>query len=162
MIGAEQRLIERGWVLPPAPVLPPGVSIPFEWVRVCGRRAFISGHGALSPEGAPQGPFGRVPSEVSLEDAQLSARGAVLSMLSSVRRALGNLDEVAAWLTISGFINADPGYPQTTIVMNAASELILDLYGADVGAHARVAPGVVAIPFNLPIVISAEVELRPN
>jgi hypothetical protein len=46
--------------------------------------------------------------------------------------------------------------------MNSASELILDLYGADAGAHARVAPGVVAVPFNLPVVISAEVERRPN
>ena len=162
MTGAEQRLVERGWVLPPAPRLPPGVTIPFEWVRVRGRRAFISGHGALSADGAPQGPFGRVPSEVSVEDAQSSARGAVLAMLASVRRALGSVDEVAAWLTISGFVNADPGYPQTTVVMNSASELILDLYGADAGAHARVAPGVVAVPFNLPVVISAEVELRPN
>jgi len=96
---------------------------------------------------------------VSLEDAQASARSATLSMLGSLTRALGDLDMVSAWLTVSGFVNADPGYPMTTLVMNAASELLLDLYGEDAGSHARVAPGVTTVPFNLPLVVSAEVEL---
>ncbi len=80
-------------------------------------------------------------------------------MLGSLTRALGDLDMVSAWLTVSGFVNADPGYPMTTLVMNAVSELLLDLYGDDAGSHARVAPGVTTVPFNLPLVVSAEVEL---
>jgi hypothetical protein len=70
----EQRVFELGLQLPPEPLLPPGVRIPFEWVRVVGERCVLSGHGALTPDGAPAGPFGSVPSEVSLEDAQESAR----------------------------------------------------------------------------------------
>ncbi len=105
------------------------------------------------------GPFGAVPSEVSLEDAQQSARFATLSMLASLERTLGDLDRVAAWMMVTGFVNADPGYPMTTLVMNAVSELLLDLFGYERGSHARVAPGVTAVPFNLPLVVSAEVEV---
>jgi hypothetical protein len=159
MTHTEQQLAERGLVLPPEPKLPPGVTIPFQWVRVRGQRALLSGHGALSPDGTPLGPFGPVPSQVSLEQAQSSACSALLSMLASLKRAIGDLDKVAAWLTVNGFVNADPGYAQTTLVMNPVSELLLELYGPDSGGHARIAPGVAALPFNLPVIIAAEVEV---
>jgi len=155
----EQRLKELGYDLPPEPKVPPGVKIPFEWVRIHGSRAFIAGHGALSADGIPLGPFGSVPSQVPVEQAQESARLATVSMLSSLKREVGNLENVAAWLMLGAFVNADPGYPMTTLVANAASDLLLNLYGEEVGAHARVAPGVTAVPFNLPVVIWAEVEL---
>jgi hypothetical protein len=111
------------------------------------------------PDGTPAGPFGKVPSEVSLEDAQGSARLTTLAMLSSLRQELGDLDRITSWLVVNGLINADPGYPQTTAVINSCSELILDLYGSEAGAHARTAIGVSALPLNLPVVISAEVEI---
>lgn len=155
----EKRLEALGLELPSAPNVPPGFTFPFQWVRVWGRRAFISGHGALSSDGRPVGPFGRVPSEVSLEDARTSARMATLSMLASLQRTIGDLDNVAAWLTVNGFVTAEPSYPETTLVMNAASELLLDLYGEESGAHARTGPGVAGLPFNLPVILSAEIEL---
>ena len=158
-VKAEARLEQLGAALPAETALPPGVQIPFQWVRVRGTRAFVSGHGALMADGTPAGPFGKVPSEVSLEDAQESARHTTLAMLSSLRQELGDLERITSWLVVNGLINADPGYPQTTAVINPCSELILDLYGSDVGAHARTAIGVSALPLNLPVVISAEVEI---
>lgn len=155
----EQRLGELGLELPGAAKLPPGVTIPFQWVRVRGNRAYVSGHGALAADGSPQGPFGKVPSQVSLEDAQASARAAVLAMLASLERAVGDLDNVAAWLMVYGNVNADPGYAQTTLVANPASELLVDLYGPDAGAHARTAIGMAALPLDLPVILAAEVEL---
>ena len=159
MTVVEQRLADLGLVLPPEPKVPPNITLPFHWVRVRGTRAFVSGHGALDSDGVPGGPFGPVPSQVSLEQAQGSGRSAVLSMLASLQRTLGDLDKVVAWLTLSAFVNADPGYEWTTLVLNPASELLLDLYGPDAGAHARTAPGVSALPFNLTVVIAAEVEI---
>lgn len=155
----EQRLRDLGLELPAEAKLPPGVTIPFQWVRVCGNRAYVSGHGALATDGSPLGPFGKVPSEVSLEDAQASAKAATLAMLASLQRAVGDLDTIAAWLMVHGNINADPGYAQSTLVMNPASDLLLEVFGPDVGAHARTAIGVAALPLNLPVVIAAEVEL---
>lgn len=155
----EQRLKELGLELPAEVKVPPGVTVPYQWVRVRNTRAFVSGHGALAVDGSPVGPFGKVPSDVSLEDAQASARLATLAMLASLKRAVGDLDNVVAWLTLSGNINADPGYPQTTLVANPASELLIDLYGADAGAHARTAIGMAALPLNLPVILAAEVEV---
>lgn len=155
----ERRLGELGLVLPAEAKLPPGVTIPFHWVRVRGARAYVSGHGALAADGTPLGPFGKVPSEVTLEDAQGSAVSATLSILASLRRAIGDLDRIAAWLVVSGFVNAEPGYAQSTAVMNPASDLLLDLHGPDAGGHARTAIGVAALPLNLPVVIAAEIEL---
>jgi enamine deaminase RidA (YjgF/YER057c/UK114 family) len=140
--------------------LPPGVEMPFHWVRVRGDRVFVSGHGALAPDGTPAGPFGKVPSEVSLDDARGSARLATLAILSSLKIALGGLDRVTAWLMVNGFVNSDPGYPQTTLVLNPFSELILSLYGPEVGNHARTAIRVSTLPLNLPVVIAAELEIR--
>ena len=156
----EQRVSELGLQLPPEPLLTPGVQIPFDWVRVVGERCVLSGHGALAADGSPAGPFGRVPSEVSLEAAQESARLTVLAMLSSVRIALGSLDRVRDWVTLNGFVNADPGYAQTTAVLNPASDLLLAVFGEH-GRHARSAIGVAALPLNLPVIMSAEVIVTP-
>ena len=62
---------------------------------------------------------------------------------------------------VNGYVNAEPGYPQTTVVMNPFSELIIDLYGTDTGSHACTAIGVATVPLNLPVAISAEIEIAP-
>jgi enamine deaminase RidA (YjgF/YER057c/UK114 family) len=155
----ETRLADMGLTLPETPKAPPGVTVPFEWVRVRGTRAFVSGHGPLNPDGTPAAPFGKVPSDVPLEVAQESARLTALAVLASLKQAIGDLDRIAGWGVVNGFVNADSGYAQTTLVLNPFSDLILELFGPDVGAHARTAIGVAALPLNLPVVVSAEVEL---
>ena len=154
----EDRLADLSLSLPGSPKLPPGVTIPFEWVRVRGRRAFVSGHGPLASDGAPAGPFGKVPSEVSLEAAHESARLTALAMLASLKETIGELDRIVAWGIVNGFVNADPGYAQTTLVLDYLSDLILEIFGPDIGAHARTAIGVATVLLNLPLVVSAEVE----
>lgn len=159
-MDTEERLAELGLVLPPEPQVPPTVRIPFEWARVVGDRVVLSGHGALDAAGVPAGPFGRVPGEVSLDQAQASARSAGLAMLSSLQRAVGDLDRVQDWLVVNGFVNADPGYPQTTAVLNPVSDLLLEVFG-NRGRHARTAIGVSALPMDLPVIVTAEVILTP-
>jgi enamine deaminase RidA (YjgF/YER057c/UK114 family) len=154
------RLMELGLVLPEPPRMPVGVATAFSWVRVVGDRVLVSGHGPQSLDGSPAGPFGRVPTDVSLEQATKSARLAALSVLSSIRAAIGDLDLVTAWVSVTGFVQADPGYAQTTAVVNGFSELILDVFGDEVGRHARTAIGVAALPLNLPVVVAAEVQRR--
>jgi len=155
------RLAELGLALPAPARMPPSVVATFSWVRIVGSRVLVSGHGAQQPNGSPAGPFGRVPDEVSLTDAQGSARLAALSVIASVQRAVGDLDRVDAWLTVSGFVNAAPDYPQTTAVLNAFSEVVLDVFGSTIGDHARTAIGVAALPLNLPVVVAAELQITP-
>jgi enamine deaminase RidA (YjgF/YER057c/UK114 family) len=155
-VDAGARIAELGLTLPPAPHLPAHVRIPFEWARVVGDRVLLSGHGAVDASGVACPPFGRVPSEVSLEEAQASARTVGLALLGSLQRAVGSLDRVQAWTVVNGFVNADSGYDRTTAVLNPVSDLLLDVFG-DRGRHARTAIGVSALPMNLPVVVSAEV-----
>jgi hypothetical protein len=63
---------------------------------------------------------------------------------------------------VSGFVNVAAGFTKTTAVINGCSELILDLYGAEVGQHARTAMGVATTPFGIPVIIAAEVEIDNN
>ncbi|MDT2004630.1 RidA family protein [Rhodococcus opacus] len=158
-MGAESRLRELGLVLPRAVQLPPGMELPFSWVRVHGRRVLVSGHWPLAEDGTPAGPFGSVPAEVSAADATHSARLTALAVLAGVRRAVGDLDRIGAWLTVTGFVNAEPGYDRTTAVINGFSEVVLEIFGPEVGDHARTAIGVAALPLNLPVVVAAELEL---
>jgi hypothetical protein len=157
----EKRLLDMGLELPADLRVPAGLEIPFSWVRLHHDRGYVSGHGALSADGSPAGPFGTVPTDVPLEQAQESARLATLAMFASLRNHLGDLDRVEVWLIVNGHINAEPGYPHTTLVMNPCSELILAAFGPDVGAHARTAIGATTVPLNLPVVVSAEVAIRP-
>jgi hypothetical protein len=124
--GIERRLDQLELTLPADPKLPPGVTISFEWIRIRGNRAFVSGHGPLAPDGSPVGPYGKVPSEVPLEAAQQSARLTALAVIAGLKRAIGDLDRIAGWAVVNGFVNADPGYAQTTLVLNPFSDLILD------------------------------------
>jgi enamine deaminase RidA (YjgF/YER057c/UK114 family) len=161
-VSVRDRLRTLGLTLPAVPQMPPGVVTAFSWVRVHSDRVLVSGHGPQNSDGSPAGPFGRVPDEVSLEQAQQSARLAALSVIASVEDAVGDLDAVDAWLSVTGFVQAEPGYARTTAVLNSFSEVVLDVFGASVGAHARTAIGVAALPLNLPVVVAAELHLaRP-
>ena len=82
-------------------------------------------------------------------------------MLTSVKRAIDELDRITAWVSVTGFVQAQPGYAQTTAVINGFSELVIDVFGDAIGQHARTAIGVVALPLNLPVVVAAELSLAP-
>ena len=155
----EEKLHSLGLVLPAAPKTPPGFKFSFAWTRRRGNRIYLAGHSAQAPDGSFVGPFGKVPTEVSLEAAQEAARNTALSMLASLKRELGDLDRVTAWLMVYGMVNAEPGYPQTTNAINGFSDLVIDLYGVEVGQHARIAVGMATLPLNNAVTIAAEVEV---
>jgi enamine deaminase RidA (YjgF/YER057c/UK114 family) len=133
------------------------VAVPYVWVRQHQGRAFVAAHPPLKPDGTLAGPFGQVGAAVSVESAQEAARLAGLAMLGSLRRALGDLDRVTAWLRVCGYVNAAPGFTRPAHVLNAFSDLLLALYGPEAGQHARTAVGVAALSWDNPVVIEAEV-----
>ena len=156
----ENRLEELGLVLPPDLLLPPGVVLPFAFVNIRGNRAMVSGHGPQSSDGSVAPPFGQVGAEVSLDEAVEAARLTALSMLGSLQRSLGSLDRITGWLRVFGMVNSAPGFHQQPTVINGFSNLILDVFGAEVGAHARSAVGLAALPFDIPVEVEAEVSVR--
>ena len=157
----EALLDGLGLTLPPALVVPPNVRLPFAFVRVAGTRAFIAGHGPIGPDGRVARPLGKVGAEVTVEQAHQAARLTTLAMLGSLKRALGDLDRITSWLRIFGMVNAAPGFTDLPTVINGCSDLIVELYGPERGAHARSAVGLAELPFNIPVEIEGEVEIAP-
>lgn len=155
----EERLEALGLALPGEFKGSPGLSMPFSWVRLRGNRAYISGHGPEAPDGSLAGPFGKVGSDLTLEEGYQAARLTALSILGNLKRELGDLDRVTAWLRVFGMVNVAPGFNRTTAVINGFSDLIIELYGPEVGQHARAAVGMAALPFDIPVEIEAEVEI---
>lgn len=158
MAKIEARIAALGLVLPPPLQAPPGVQLPFEWVRVRGRRAFVSGHVPVEADGRVAAPLGKVGTEVTPEQGYAAARLVALAHLASLKRALGDLDRIAAWLRVFAMVNVAPGFYETPRVTNGYSDLILELFGPEVGAHARSSIGMV-IPLNAPVNCEAEVEV---
>jgi enamine deaminase RidA (YjgF/YER057c/UK114 family) len=156
----EAKLEELDLVLPEPLRPPPGVELRFAWARKFENRVYISGHGPQNPDGSIAGPFGRVGGSVSPEQAANAARLATLSMLGTLKRTIGDLDRVSAWLMVSGMINVAPGFINTTNVMTPCSELLLQVFGPEIGQHARTAIGMAQLPLDLPVVIAAEVAVR--
>lgn len=154
----ESKLEALGLVLPEPMQVPAGLRMPFSWVRVRGNRAYISGHIAVNQDGTIAQPLGKVGVEVSATEGYESARLVALHHLASLKRALGDLDRVTAWLRVYAMVNVAPGFNQTPLVTNGYSDLILELYGPEVGAHARSSIGMM-IPLNAPVNCEAEVEI---
>jgi enamine deaminase RidA (YjgF/YER057c/UK114 family) len=155
----EARLQSLGLVLPAPLQLPPGVVLPFPWVRVRGNRAYVSGHAAQNADGTLAAPLGKVGLGISLDQAHSLARLTALSILGSLKRELGDLDRVSAWLRVFGMVNSAPGFNHQPLVINGFSNLILDLYGPERGSHARSAVGMAELPLGIPVEIEAEVEI---
>jgi len=157
----DARLRELGLTLPSAFKSPGGVVYPFAWVRVHGNRGYVSGHAPLNPDGTLAQPLGKVGSDVTLEQAVRAARLTGLAMLASLRRELGDLDRITGWLRAFGMVNAAPGFDQMPTVVNGFSDLIIEVFGREIGVHARSAVGLAELPFGIPVEIEAEVEVRP-
>ena len=151
----ERKLADMGLELPPPVKAPPGVVLPFSFVRLHNGIVYISGHGPQKADGALSGPFGKVGVDVTVEQGYEAARAVALSMLGSLKRELGDLDRVSAWLRLHGMVNCAPDFDQQPAVINGCSDLILALYGPERGAHARSAVGMGSLPFNMAVEIEA-------
>lgn len=156
MSAIERRLGELGLRLP-APMAPPsGADFPFALVRLSGGYAHASGHGPA--DGAQYLVQGKVGDTLTVEQGYEAARLCALSMLAGFKETLGDLDRIAGWVRAVGYVNCTPGFPHTFLVVNGFSDLILELWG-EPGRHARAAPGVAALPLDIPVVVEATIEL---
>lgn len=144
----EKKLALLGY--PPDQRTPEGPLV--EAVRLDGSVAYASGQVPfLNDELVSRG---KVPSEVSVEEAQRAAALCAANLLRAVRRAVGSLERVEYVIRLTGYVNADPDFTDAHLVINGASQLVLDVLG-DAGKHARTALGM----SQLPLGASTEVEL---
>lgn len=160
MSTIDDRLRELNLQLPAPLQVPAGLVLPFRWINVVGSRAIISGHGPTNADGSLAQPLGKVGREVSIEQGYAAARLTGLAILGSLKRELGDLDRIASWTRIFGMVSSAPGFNRQPAVINGFSDLIVEVFGAERGAHARSAVGLAELPFDIPVEIEGEVELR--
>ena len=160
MSTIESKLTALGLQLPAPIQLPPGVKFPFQFVRVSGTRCFISGHGPQNRDGSLAAPLGKLGRELTVEQGYQQARTVALSILGSLKRTQGDLDRVLQWNRVLGMVNSAPGFNRQPAVINGFSDLILELYGPEAGGHARSAVGMAELPFDMPVEIEAELDLK--
>lgn len=151
------RLAGLGLELPAPPAAPPGVVLPFKWVRVSGDHAYVSGHGPL--DGGDVLVRGKVGTDVSPEQGHHAARLTALSMLASLQQEVGDLDRVTGWVKALGLVNCAPGFTGTPGVINGFSDLVIEVWG-DAGRHARSAIGAAELPWDMSVEVEAIVEVR--
>lgn len=122
----------------------------------------MSGHVPLKPDGTMADLSGRIGkgADLDLADAQQAAVDCLLSILASLDAELGDLGRIAAWCRLGGMVQAADGFTDLPAVFNPASQLLLDLFGKTVGEHARIAIGMSQLPWNMPVEMEAELELR--
>jgi enamine deaminase RidA (YjgF/YER057c/UK114 family) len=141
-----ETLRALGLTLPEPLRLPPKATLPFPWVRVVGSRVLISGHGPTNADGSLTMPLGAVGLKVSEDQAYQAERLTGLAILGSLQRQLGDLDRIQVWTRVFGMVNSAPSFNRQPAVINGFSDLILEVFGPEVGAHARSAVGLAALP----------------
>jgi enamine deaminase RidA (YjgF/YER057c/UK114 family) len=149
----EEKLRALGLALPPAPK-PVGAYVPA--VRT-GNLVYVSGQ--LPMKDGELMMRGHVAAEVPLEDAQACARQAALNALAVVAAEIGGLAGVRRIVRITGHVASSPGFADQARVLNAASELLVEVFG-EPGRHSRAAVGAAELPLGAPVELEMIVEVR--
>ena len=147
----EDRLKELSIEIP-TPPNPAGSYIP---VVTTGNLAFVSGQipmkdGKVIIEG-------KVPEKQSLDSAREAAKICIINGLAQLKSNLGSLDKITKFVRISGFVNSSPDFTEQPKVINAASDLLVEIFG-DMAKHSRIAVGVASLPLNSTVEIDMIVE----
>jgi enamine deaminase RidA (YjgF/YER057c/UK114 family) len=145
----EARLAALGLSLP-SPAAPAGNYLGA--VRE-GNLVFLSGHGPLDPEGKLIS--GKVGVDFSLEEGYQHARLVGLNLLASLKAEIGSLDKVRKVVKVLGIVNAPPDFARQPQVINGCSDLFVEIFGLEVGKHARSAIGVASLPGQMSVEIEA-------
>lgn len=151
-VDPEKQLKKLGITL-----FPPAAPIAnyVKYVRV-GNLIYLSGHGPDKPEGGQV--LGKIGKDLSVEEGQHAARLTAISLLSTLKAAIGDLNQVKRIVKVNGYVQSVDGFGQQPAVMNGCSNLMVDVFG-ERGKHSRTSISVNALPNNMAIEIEMIVEV---
>lgn len=129
---------------------------PFAPGVIAGNLVYLSGQ-TPSVKGEIQ-VKGIVGSNVTLEQAQEAAKTCILKLLSALEGLIGDLNKVKRIIKVNGYVASDKEFTQQPVVINAASNLLNEIFGID-HKHARVALGCSSLPNGAPVEIEMVVEI---
>jgi hypothetical protein len=149
-VTADERVQELGLEIPEFPALPfrPKL-VP---VRIHDGLAYLSGVG-------PIGRSGVVGADLTVDEGYDAARATALLALRRILDELGELERVARWVKVLGFVRSAPGFGDQPAVVNGFTDAIVEVYGEERGLCARSAIGVLELPAGIPVEVEATVAL---
>jgi len=148
----KDRLQALGITLPPVAV-PAAAYVPF--VR-SGHLVFISGHIAKK-DGKPW--VGQLGHTMATEEGRAAARAVAVDLMGTLQAAAGDLTRVKRIVKVLSLVNSAPTYTEHHLLTNGCSELMVEVFGPEVGAHARSAFGVAQLPMGACVEIELIAEL---
>ena len=154
MIDPEEKLAALNLTLPNLPA-PGGNYVSSKQV---GSILYLAGVISTNAQGVITGTAGGTR---TVEDGYAAARACALTQLAVLRRELGTLDRIAEVLTVNGYVNAVPGFPDSPAIINGASDLLVEVFG-EAGRHVRAAVGVSALPRNALVEVQMTVRLKDS
>lgn len=152
-ISVYDRLTQLGITLPPV-AIPAAAYVPF--VRT-GNLVFLSGHIAKR-DGKPW--VGQLGKDVDTATGAQAARAVAIDLLGTLHAAVGDLNQVTRIVKVMSLVNSTATYTEQHLVTNGCSELLGEVFGATVGAHARSAFGVAQIPLGACVEIELIAEVK--
>ncbi len=150
----EGRMNEMGIVLPSAPAPPAGSYVP---VVRSGDLLYVSGQ---IPQRDGKIMFAGKVSDSNIARAQESARLCAINILAQAKSYLNDLEKVEKIVSLTGFVNSAPEFTQHPKVINAASDLLVGIFGGDRGSHSRMAVGASSLPLGVMTEIGAVIQAK--
>ena len=151
-MSVAQRLAALGITLPPV-ATPAAAYVP--WVRT-GSQVFLSGHIARR-DGKPW--VGQLGLTMTTAEGQEAARAVAIELMGTLHAAAGDLSRVRRIVKVMSLVNSTPTFTEQHLVTNGCSQLLVEVFGPEVGAHARSAFGVAQIPLGACVEIELIAEL---
>jgi enamine deaminase RidA (YjgF/YER057c/UK114 family) len=125
-------------------------------VLIIGKFLYVSGQGPMRADGSLI--IGRLGDSLSLEEGKQAARQVGLTMLSTIKAQVGDLNGIKRIVKVLGMVNSTPDFGQHPAVINGFSELMAEVFGEDYGIGVRSAVGMF-LPMNIAVEIEAMFEL---
>ncbi|BBM87420.1 RidA family protein [Candidatus Uabimicrobium amorphum] len=150
----EKQIKELGIELQP---LRPFKANFVHYVRT-GNLVFLSGHISIDAEGKLI--KGKVGKDLDVEEGKAAARRCAVALLSSLKHAVGDLNNVNRIVKVTGMVNASTDFTKHSIVINGCSDLLVSVFGKDKGKHARAAVGMSSLPLGVAVEIEMIVEVK--
>ncbi|MCU0943719.1 MAG: RidA family protein [Hydrogenophaga sp.] len=153
-MSALARLKQLGITLPPVST-PAAAYVPYVQT---GKLVFLSGHIARK-DGKPW--VGQLGLTMGTEEGQAAARAIAIDLMGTLAAAVGgDLSRVKRIVKVMSLVNSTPTFTEQHLVTNGCSQLLVEVFGAEVGAHARSAFGVAQIPTGACVEIELVAEVR--
>ena len=147
-----QRLQALGIQLPPVAV-PAAAYVPYVQT---GSLVFLSGHIAKR-DGKPW--VGQLGATISTAEGQAAARSVAIDLMGTLQAAVGDLQRVKRIVKVMSLVNSTGEFTEAHLVTNGCSQLLVEVFGPEVGAHARSAFGVAQLPLGSCVEIEMVVEV---